>query len=70
MDIEGNDGSKTLLEPGSTVEWGRGLGLKSNDRTVSRRHVAFELAPSNEPNRVRFQVIGKNPVKGAQRRTR
>lgn len=62
MDIEGSDGSKTLLEPGSTVECGRGLGLKSNDRTVSRRHVAFELAPSNEPNRVRFQVIGKNPV--------
>lgn len=62
MEIEGSDGSKTLLEPGLKVEWGRGLGLKSVDRTVSRRHVAFELTPSAEANRVRFQVIGKNPV--------
>lgn len=62
MEIEGGDGSTTLLEPGSGVEWGRGSGFKSDDRTVSRRHVAFELTPSGEPARASFQVLGKNPV--------
>lgn len=60
MEIEGSDGSRTSIEPGSKVEWGRGLGFKSDDRTVSRRHVTFQLDPSGE-HRARFRVIGKNP---------
>ncbi|KAL3528621.1 hypothetical protein ACH5RR_007943 [Cinchona calisaya] len=64
MEIEGSDGSNTLLEPGCKVEWGRGSGFKSDDRTVSRRHVDFELCRSSQPTskKARFQVVGKNPI--------
>ncbi|CAI9114354.1 OLC1v1015062C1 [Oldenlandia corymbosa var. corymbosa] len=64
MEIEGSDGSKANLKWDSIIEWGRGSGFKTDDRTVSRRHV--ELQPVfgsgiREP-RVRFIVHGKNPI--------
>ncbi|KAM7476056.1 hypothetical protein LguiB_023299 [Lonicera macranthoides] len=61
MEIEGEDGSKTLLKEGFTRVLGRGLGFKSNDRTVSRRHVSLQLQ-SSAHTRVSFEVVGKNPI--------
>ncbi|KAK9280807.1 hypothetical protein L1049_003696 [Liquidambar formosana] len=68
MEIEGEDGSRIQLKKGSNTEFGRGLGLRTNDQTVSRHHVLFKLDidknqtdPESE-TRAWFQVIGKNPV--------
>lgn len=46
------------------MELGRGLGFQSTDRTISRRHVSFQLLPieDDEESRVLFKVIGKNPI--------
>ncbi|KAL7222025.1 hypothetical protein ACSBR1_023862 [Camellia fascicularis] len=71
MEIEGEDGSKIKLKQGFKREMGRGLGFTRKDRTVSRRHIWFELQSNDEkqtthnPNSksmVCFQVIGKNPI--------
>ncbi|KAJ8442923.1 hypothetical protein Cgig2_022289 [Carnegiea gigantea] len=68
MEIEGSDGSKTLLKPCSTTVFGRGKGFHPNDLAVSRRHISFEFTPSTDPPdsqtgpRVSFEVLGKNPV--------
>ncbi|KAK2983798.1 hypothetical protein RJ640_008474 [Escallonia rubra] len=64
MEIHGKDGSKTLLNEGSQTEFGRGLVLHSNDRTVSRRHISLRLHSSdhNDGTRAFFEVIGKNPI--------
>ena len=56
MDIEGKNGWRTELRKGS-MGFGRGLGFPTTDRTVSRRHVSFELLEGSE-TRVRFEVIG------------
>ncbi|MED6118748.1 hypothetical protein PIB30_005586 [Stylosanthes scabra] len=64
--IEGEDGSKLSLqftEARNTVI-GRGCGgggFHSKDRTVSRRHVSFQLGSDSEEPRVSFEVIGRNP---------
>ncbi|XP_059638472.1 uncharacterized protein LOC132280759 [Cornus florida] len=68
MEIEGQDGSKTLLKKGFKRELGRGLGFDSNDRTISRRHVVFEFKKDesqtdpNSESRVCFEVTGNNPI--------
>lgn len=65
MEIEGTDGSKTLLKPGSTREFGRGLGFTSDDRTVSRRQISFQIHnPSDQEDetKVSFEVVGRNPI--------
>ncbi|GMI72382.1 hypothetical protein like AT3G13780 [Hibiscus trionum] len=69
MEMEGADGSKLALKPGSKTIFGRGSGFNSGDRTVSRRHVELELETpidkigetQNDPL-VSFEVTGKNPV--------
>lgn len=68
MEIEGSDGSNTLLKPCSTTVFGRGKGFHPNDLAVSRRHISFEFTPSIDPPdsqtgpRISFEVLGKNPV--------
>ncbi|XP_055830167.1 uncharacterized protein LOC129899284 [Solanum dulcamara] len=65
MEIEGTDGSKTPLKPGSTKEFGRGLGFTSDDRTVSRRQISFQIHnPSDQEDetKVSFEVVGRNPI--------
>lgn len=61
MEIESRDGSRTLFKMGSVIEFGRGSGFKTDDRTVSRCHVSFRVHPV-EKSMVEFKVIGKNPV--------
>ncbi|XP_057978483.1 uncharacterized protein LOC131164938 [Malania oleifera] len=68
MEIGSNDGSKFLLKNGSETVFGRGLGFPSDDRTVSHRHVSFELhkdGSHGDPcsgTKVYFEVLGKNPI--------
>ncbi|KAL5057055.1 hypothetical protein RYX36_028659 [Vicia faba] len=67
MELEGEDGSKFRLESGEKALFGRGCGFNTDDHTVSRRHVSFQLNHSDsdsdsEPPRVSFQVIGTNPI--------
>lgn len=67
MEIEGTDGSKTLLKPGSTIDFGRGFGFTSDDRTVSRRQILFQIhnPPSDhheDETEVSFEVVGRNPI--------
>ncbi|KAK7261694.1 hypothetical protein RIF29_28011 [Crotalaria pallida] len=74
VEVEGEDGSKfpfTLNheeeeeeEQPKSLFFGRGHGFNTNDRTVSRRHVSFQLNNNNpiSQSRVSFQVIGKNPI--------
>lgn len=65
MEIVGEeDGAKTALQYGRKAVFGRGFGFNTNDRTVSRRHLEFEVhaeASQTEP-RVSFEVMGKNPI--------
>lgn len=61
MEVEGEDGSKFALERGNKSLFGRGSGFTTDDRTVSRRHVSFQLNES-QPSRVSIQVIGRNPI--------
>ncbi|XP_062087704.1 transcription elongation factor SPT6 isoform X1 [Humulus lupulus] len=64
MEIEGQDGTKVALENDHKTVFGRGFGFSTDDRTVSRRHVALEVKPEStrsEP-RVWFEVLGRNPV--------
>ncbi|CAK7356875.1 unnamed protein product [Dovyalis caffra] len=58
MELEGEDGSKIEVGSGSKAVFGRGCGLNTKDRTVSRGHVIFDL----DNQTVFFQVVGKNPV--------
>jgi hypothetical protein len=61
--FEGEDGSKFLLQTGDKLLFGRGSGFNTDDQTVSRRHVSFQLNESDsESPRVSFQVIGRNPI--------
>ncbi|XP_010465242.1 PREDICTED: uncharacterized protein DDB_G0283697-like [Camelina sativa] len=68
MEIEGEDGTKLLLKAGVKSVFGRGAGFKTDDLSVSRRHVSFELKPTaagterSESGRVYFEVLGRNPV--------
>lgn len=65
MEVEGEDGSKFKLALGMGANkalFGRGSGFNTDDRTVSRRHVSFQLNGETEPPRVSFQVIGRNPI--------
>ncbi|KAJ8557739.1 hypothetical protein K7X08_004505 [Anisodus acutangulus] len=65
MEIEGTDGSKTRLPPGSNREFGRGLGFTSDDKTVSRRQILFQIHhPSDheDETKVSFEVVGRNPI--------
>ncbi|KAF3961864.1 hypothetical protein CMV_013563 [Castanea mollissima] len=69
MEVEGEDGSKIVLQnAGDKVVFGRGFGFNTKDKTVSRRHVVFELAKSGESqtgsnySKVSFEVVGKNPM--------
>ncbi|PON96169.1 Serine/threonine protein kinase [Trema orientale] len=62
MEIEGQDGAKFELENGHKTVFGRGFGLSTDDRTVSRHHVALEVKPGPTEPRVSFEVLGKNPV--------
>ncbi|XP_058774015.1 uncharacterized protein LOC131648259 [Vicia villosa] len=65
MELEGEDGSKFPLESGDKALFGRGSGFNTDDHTVSRRHVSFQLNESeseSEASRVSFQVIGTNPI--------
>ncbi|XP_062024871.1 transcription elongation factor SPT6 [Rosa rugosa] len=65
MEIEVEDRSKLVVEKGQKAVFGRGNGFNTTDRTVSRRHVLFELqhinATQTEP-RISFEVLGRNPV--------
>ncbi|CAK8535936.1 unnamed protein product [Lathyrus sativus] len=63
MELEGEDGSKIPLESGEKALFGRGSGFNTDDHTVSRRHVSFQLNDSESgAPRVSFQVIGTNPI--------
>ncbi|XP_010501185.1 PREDICTED: protein bfr2-like [Camelina sativa] len=68
MEIEGEDGTKLLLKAGVKSVFGRGAGFKTEDLSVSRRHVSFELKSAaagterSESGRVYFEVLGRNPV--------
>ena len=69
MEVEGEDGSKIVLQnAGDKVVFGRGFGFNTKDKTVSRRHVVFELAKGGESqtgskySKVSFEVVGKNPM--------
>ncbi|XP_031091447.1 sodium/potassium/calcium exchanger 1 [Ipomoea triloba] len=62
MEIESCGGSITRLIPGSITVFGRGAGVKDNDRAVSRRQLLFQLNHEGKDPRVRFEVAGKNPV--------
>ncbi|MED6125468.1 hypothetical protein PIB30_068778 [Stylosanthes scabra] len=66
--IEGEDGSRLSLqctEARNTVIGrgcgGGGSGFHAKDRTVSRRHVSFQVCSDSEEPRVSFEVIGRNP---------
>lgn len=64
VEVQGEDGSKTALGKDEKTVFGRGCGFNTEDRTVSRRHVSFELDHSHSEDanaRVSFQVMGKNP---------
>lgn len=65
MELEGDDGSTFELKGDSSeAVFGRGSGFNTKDRTVSRRHILFQLDKTEnhtEP-RVSFQVIGMNPL--------
>ncbi|XP_065866873.1 DEK domain-containing chromatin-associated protein 4 [Euphorbia lathyris] len=67
MEIVGEDGSTVKLKDDgsdSKAVFGRDSGFNTKDRTVSRRHVLFQLRNTEnqtEP-RVSFQVVGKNPL--------
>ncbi|PIA64300.1 hypothetical protein AQUCO_00100050v1 [Aquilegia coerulea] len=63
MEIEDEDGSRISINSDSKTEFGRGLGFNVNDRSVSRRHVVFQLKnQSDSETRVYFEVLGKNPI--------
>ncbi|KAI5665447.1 hypothetical protein M9H77_15300 [Catharanthus roseus] len=63
MEIRSSDGGKTLIKPGSQVVFGRGLGFEIDDKTVSRRHVSFQLNHwEEEKTRACFKVTGINPI--------
>ena len=66
MEVEGEDGSKIVLQNvGDKVVFGRGFGFNTKDKTVSRRHVVFELAKSGDSqtgSKVSYEVVGKNPM--------
>lgn len=62
MEINGEDGSKLRLEPGQQKYLGRENGFNPSDRTVSRRHVSFQLVNLDDEIRVHFEVVGKNPI--------
>uniref|UniRef100_A0A6N2KH36 FHA domain-containing protein n=1 Tax=Salix viminalis TaxID=40686 RepID=A0A6N2KH36_SALVM len=59
MEIEGEEGTKIEVGRGSKTVFGRGYGLITKDRRVSRRHIIFELDDNQTAS---FQVVGKNPV--------
>ncbi|TKY48273.1 Xaa-Pro aminopeptidase pepP [Spatholobus suberectus] len=66
VEVEGEDGSKLAFgKDEEAAVFGRGCGLNTDDRTVSRRHVSFQLDHSDSEvanaARVSFQVMGKNP---------
>ena len=66
MEIEGQDGARIELSNShhDKAVFGRTSGFGAEDRSVSRRHVAFQAKPrANQiPPRVSFEVLGKNPV--------
>ncbi|KAI9109513.1 hypothetical protein K1719_019567 [Acacia pycnantha] len=68
VEVEGEDGTKFVLGTRGEILFGRGSGLNTNDRTVSRRHVSLLLKSSLEESdageepRVSFEVIGRNPI--------
>ncbi|CAJ1955443.1 unnamed protein product [Sphenostylis stenocarpa] len=66
VEVVGEDGSKFALVNDEKTVFGRGCGFSTCDRTVSRRHVSFQLHHSDaevadDNARVRFEVTGKNP---------
>ncbi|KAM3308228.1 putative protein DDB [Capsicum chacoense] len=61
MEIVGSDGSEIRVKPGSTIEFGRGLGFTSSDRTVSRRQILFHSHEKDE-TKLNFEVVGRNPI--------
>ncbi|KAK6128055.1 hypothetical protein DH2020_038219 [Rehmannia glutinosa] len=64
MEVVSEDGSITRVKPGQTRELGRGHGLNSSDKTISRRHVSFSIprVTNNQEILVRFEVLGRNPI--------
>ncbi|KAL9262742.1 hypothetical protein AKJ16_DCAP14459 [Drosera capensis] len=64
IELEGEDGTKFKLplSPQNPTTFGRLNGLQSNDPTVSRRHISFNVSSSSDSTRVSFEVIGKNPI--------
>ncbi|KAJ0603440.1 putative SMAD/FHA domain superfamily protein [Helianthus annuus] len=61
MEIESKNGSKIRVE--EDMDFGRGLGFVSTDRTVSRRHVSFKPHEDDDGiSSAYFQVKGKNPI--------
>ncbi|KAL7152395.1 hypothetical protein ABFS83_04G094500 [Erythranthe nasuta] len=59
------DGESAIqVKPGQTRELGRGNGLNSSDRTVSRRQVSFFVPRviNKEEILLRFEVLGRNPI--------
>lgn len=64
MEVQGQDGSKAVvIEPGSSeTVFGRGRGLNTQDRTVSRNHVLLRVNRPNPNATVSFEVVGRNPV--------
>ncbi|XP_057459201.1 double-strand break repair protein mus-23 [Lotus japonicus] len=63
FELQAEDGSNFTLTTAATALFGRDSGFNTHDRTVSRRHVSFQLNnPETSPPRVSFQVIGNNPI--------
>ncbi|CAA7408774.1 unnamed protein product [Spirodela intermedia] len=66
LEAEGGGAARIFIGPGSRkTEIGRGRGFDTPDRTVSRRHVSFQLiAPVEDDGeaRVSFEVLGRNPI--------
>ncbi|XP_015935470.1 uncharacterized protein LOC107461482 isoform X2 [Arachis duranensis] len=65
VEMEGEDGSKFSLQVtearNTVIGRGCGGGFHTKDRTVSRRHVSFQLSSDSDDPRVSFEVIGRNP---------
>lgn len=64
MEIAGADGSQAGIYPGQILELGRGHGINSSERTISRRQISFSIPQFTEDGelRVQFEVLGRNPV--------
>jgi len=67
VEVQGEDGSKTALGKDEKTVFGRGCGFNTEDRTVSRRHVSFELEHSDSEGFIPSHR--EEPLLGVRRRS-